>query len=82
VDVAHVGGDPAPESDSAAGVTTVGASLTFVELTTEASSSRTQLGATTIEIMPEVDMTTVTSATMAGDGDDDELIVVTGHLVL
>jgi hypothetical protein len=82
VDVAHVGGDPAPEPDSAAGVTTVGASLTLAEPTTEASSSRTQLGATTIEIMPEVDMTTATGATMAGDGDDDELIVVTGHLVL
>jgi hypothetical protein len=45
----------------------------------EVSSSRTQPGAATPEIVPEVDMTTTTGAAMADDSDDDELEVVTGH---
>jgi hypothetical protein len=47
----------------------------------EASSSWTQSGDTTLEIVPEVDRTTATTAATAGNGDDvdDELEVVTGH---
>jgi hypothetical protein len=80
-DVAHGGGDPAPEPNSIAGAVVVGAALTMTEPAMEASSSWTQSGDTTPEIVPEVDRTTATTAATAGNGDDvdDELEVVTGH---
>jgi hypothetical protein len=81
-DAAHDGGDSAPEPDSVASVTAAGASPTMTEPAAQASSSRTQLGATILEIVPEVDTTTTASAAMAGDGDDNELKVVMGHPVL
>jgi hypothetical protein len=53
----------------------------MTESAVEAPSSQTQSGAATPEIVPEVGTTTATGATTTGDGDgnDDELEVVTGH---
>jgi hypothetical protein len=78
-DVANGGGDPAPEPDSAAGTVAVSASLTMTKLGAEVSSSQTQQGAATPKIVPEVGTTAATGAAMSGDGDDDELEVVTRH---
>jgi hypothetical protein len=79
VDAAHGGGDPTPEHDSTAGVMATGTAPTMSKPVVDVSSSQTQLGATTPEIVPEVDMTTTTGAATTDDGDDDELEVVTGH---
>jgi hypothetical protein len=78
-DVAIGSGDSAPEPDSAAGAVAAGASLTMTELDAEASSSQTQQGAATPKIVPEVGTTAATGAATSGDGDDDELEVVTRH---
>jgi hypothetical protein len=58
-DAAHGGGDPSPKPASAAGVATIGAAPTMTKSATEVPSSQTQSGATTLEIGPEVDTTTV-----------------------
>jgi hypothetical protein len=78
-DVANGDGDPAPEPDPAAGTVAVGASLTMTKLGAEVSSSQTQQGAATPKIVPEVGTTAATGAATSGDGDDDELEVVTRH---
>jgi hypothetical protein len=65
----HGGGDPAPKPDSTAGAAVAGGALTMTEPTIEASSSQTQSGAATPEIVPKVDTTTTTSAAgMTGSG--------------
>jgi hypothetical protein len=74
-DAAHDSGDPTPEPDSAAGVVTANSSPTMTKSAAEASSSRTQPGAATPEIVSKVD--TITSTGDTTTGDDDELKVVT-----
>jgi hypothetical protein len=78
-DVVHSGGDPAPAPDSTVGVVATSTSLTMTEPAAEAPSLHTPSGATTPETMPEVDTTVATGDATIGDGDSDELEVVTGH---
>jgi hypothetical protein len=53
----------------------------MTELAVEAASSQTQSGAATPEIVPKVDTTTATGATVTGDDNDnnDQIEGVMGH---
>jgi hypothetical protein len=56
-----------------------GAAPTMTEPAAKVPSSQTQLGAAILKIVLEVDTTIATGAATIGDGDGDELKVITGH---